>query len=97
MNEIYKHLLASEAKSLNMCNHIEPHMGNLTLVLPDSLQAKMRRHSEIRWSEVVRKSIAQKVEILDMMDSIAKKSKLTMKDVHEISHKIKAETFDELR
>ena len=67
-------------------------MGNLTLALPDDLQERMKKHSEIRWSEVVRKSLVQKVEMLETMDSIARKSKLTQKDVDEISRKIKAET-----
>jgi len=71
-------------------------MGNITLTVPDELQQRMRKHSEIRWSEVVRKSIAQKVEMLEVMDRIAKKSKLTTRDVDEISRKIKKETFEEL-
>jgi len=80
-----------------MCNHIKTHkMGNVTLALPDDLQERMKRHSEIRWSEVVRKSIAQKVEMLEVMDRIASKSKLTSKDVDEISRKIKKDTLEAL-
>ena len=71
-------------------------MGNLTLALPDNLQERMRKHSEIRWSEVVRKSITQRIELLEMMDKITQKSKLTKKDVDDISRKIKKETFEEL-
>ena len=56
----------------------------------------MKPHSEIRWSDVVRKSITQKVEMLEVMDQIAKKSKLTKKDIEEISEKINKETFEEL-
>ncbi len=71
-------------------------MTNITLALEDDLHARMKKHSEIRWSEVVRKSIRQKVEMLDAMDKIASKSKLTPKDVEELSRKIKKETFEEL-
>ncbi len=71
-------------------------MGNITLSLPDDLQEQMRKHSEIRWSEVVRKSIAQKIELLNTMDTIAKKSKLTKQDIEVISKKIKKESFEEL-
>jgi len=71
-------------------------MGNMTLALPEDLQERMKKHSEIRWSEVVRKSITKKIDMLDVMDTIAKKSKLTKKDVDEISKKIKKETFEEL-
>lgn len=71
-------------------------MTNITLSLEDNLHDRMKKHSEIRWSEVVRKSIRQKVEMLDAMDEIARKSKITKKDVDEISRKIKRETFEEL-
>ena len=71
-------------------------MPNVTLAIPEELHTQMKKHSDIRWSEVVRKSIAAKVEMLDMMDKIAKKSKLTKKDVDEISHKIKKEVFKDL-
>ncbi len=71
-------------------------MTNMTLAIDDDLHDRMKRHSEIRWSEVVRKSIWQKVELLEAMDKIASKSKLTQKEVDEISRKIKKETFDEL-
>ncbi len=71
-------------------------MTNITLAIPEDLHEKMKFHSEIRWSEVVRKSISQKVEMLDAMNRIAKKSRLTKKDVDDLSKKIKAETFDEL-
>mgnify|MGYP001301748994 CR=1 FL=1 len=71
-------------------------MTNLTLAIPDDLHERMKMHSEIRWSEVVRKSIAQKVELLEVMDKIAKKSKLTNKEVNEIAHKINKDVFEEL-
>jgi len=71
-------------------------MTNITLAIPNDLHKKMKLHSEIRWSEVVRKSISQKVELLDAMNKIANKSKLTRKDVADISKKIKAETFEDL-
>ena len=71
-------------------------MTNVTLSIPNELHEKMKRHSEIRWSEVVRKSISLKVEMLDMLDKIAKKSKLTSEDVEELSHKIKREAFEDM-
>ncbi len=71
-------------------------MTNITLAVPEELHQKMKQHAEIRWSDVVRKTIAQRVELLEVMDKIARKSKLTMKDVDEISHKIKREVFEEL-
>ena len=73
-----------------MCKHINPHMGNITLMLPDKLQEKMKEHSEIRWSEVIRKTIQKKIEDLEMLDNLTSKSKLTAKDVLDISKKIDA-------
>lgn len=63
-------------------------MPNVTLAIPEELHEKMKKHSEIRWSEVVRKTLSEKVELLEAMDRIAKKSKLTQKDVDELAEKI---------
>jgi hypothetical protein len=71
-------------------------MANITLALEDDLHERMKKHSEIRWSEVARRSIRQKVEMLNAIDKIASKSKLTKSDVDEISRKIKKESFEEL-
>lgn len=61
---------------------------NMTLAIPDELHNKMKEFSEIRWSEVARKAIEQKVNDLEVMNKIASKSKLTKKDVEELSKKI---------
>ncbi len=63
-------------------------MTNMTLSIPEELHKKMAKFSEIRWSEVARKSIEQRVNDLEVMDKIASKSKLTKKDVAELSKKI---------
>lgn len=64
-------------------------MTNMTLAIPEELHRKMKQFSEIKWSEVARKAIEQKVKDLETMNKIASKSKLTKKDVEEISKKIK--------
>ena len=64
-------------------------MANITLAIPDELHARMKLMREIRWSEVARRAISQRVEDLEMMDKLTSKSKLTKKDVDEISKKIK--------
>ena len=65
-------------------------MGNLTLSMPDEVQKKMKLFSEVRWSEVARKAIIERIETLNEAERIAKKSKLTEKDVREFSKKIKS-------
>ena len=71
-------------------------MTNLTLAIPEELHEKMNKHSEIRWSEVVRKTIAEKINDLEMMDALVSKSKLTQNDVDKIAHKINRAVFKEL-
>jgi len=63
-------------------------MPNVTLSIPKDLHLKMKTHSEIRWSEVVRKTISDKIETLDLMDKLTSKSKLTEKDVTLIANKV---------
>lgn len=71
-------------------------MPNITLSVPEELHKKMKKHSDIRWSEVVRRTIAQRVEDLERVEGIARKSKLSQKDADEIAHKINKEVFEEL-
>ncbi|HLD04498.1 MAG TPA: hypothetical protein VJG90_02150 [Candidatus Nanoarchaeia archaeon] len=63
-------------------------MPNLTLAIPEELQEKMKKHSEIRWSEVVRKTIQDRIHDLELMDKLTSNSKLTEKDALEIGKKI---------
>jgi hypothetical protein len=64
-------------------------MANMTLSVPDELQAKLKTHPEIVWSEVARKAMAEKVEQLELFEKLVAKSKLTEKDAFEIGEKIK--------
>lgn len=64
-------------------------MANITLSIPDELHLKMKQMSDIRWSEIARRAIIERVNDLEVMGKIASKSKLTKKDVNEISKKIK--------
>ncbi len=64
-------------------------MTNMTLSLSDDLHRRMRRFMEIKWSEVARKAIAERVNDLEIMESIASKSKLKKRDAEELASKIK--------
>lgn len=64
-------------------------MVNMTLSIPDELHKKMKGIPEIRWSEIARHAIEERINDLEVMNKIASKSKLTKKDVEEISKKIK--------
>ena len=66
-------------------------MGNITLSVPENIHKEMKQFSEVKWSEVARKAIIEKIEALRLVESLAKKSKLTEKDVEEFTKKIKSE------
>jgi hypothetical protein len=65
-------------------------MGNITLSMPDEVFAQMKHFSEVKWSEVARKAIMEKIETLQFADKLAKKSKLTKEDVEQFNKKIKS-------
>ncbi len=64
-------------------------MTNMTLAVPDQLMVVMKKHKEIKWSEVAREALAKKASELELMDKILANSKLTEKDAIEIGRKIK--------
>lgn len=64
-------------------------MTNITLSIPSELKKRMQKFSEVKWSEVARQSIKQRVEDLEIMNELTSKSKLTKKDIEKISKKIK--------
>ena len=43
-------------------------MTNMTISIPSELCEKMKRHSEIKWSEVVRKSIADYINKMEIVE-----------------------------
>jgi predicted CopG family antitoxin len=64
-------------------------MANITLAISDSLHKRLKKHNEIRWSEVIRQVLQKNLEQLEIMDRIVKKSKFSKKDAEEIGDKIK--------
>jgi hypothetical protein len=65
-------------------------MANITLAIPDEVHSEMQNFSDVRWSEVARKAIIERLEMLKMAEKIASKSKLTEADVKAFSDKIKS-------
>mgnify|MGYP001614257139 CR=1 FL=1 len=75
-------------------------MVNITLSIPEELHKKMKSFSEIKWSEIARKALEQRINDMEIMEKIASKSKLTEQDAKEIAKKIKraaATRFNESR
>ncbi len=61
----------------------------MTLSIPNQVQNEMKQFTEVRWSEVARKAIIEKIETLKTAEKLASKSKLTKKDIEEFNKKIK--------
>ena len=64
-------------------------MTNMTLAIPEDLHKIMKKHSEIKWSEVARQAIWTQARKLELMDSLLSKSEFTEKDAQTLGRKIK--------
>lgn len=63
-------------------------MGTMSVSVEDDMKAKMSQLNEINWSAVARKAFEEKLKEVEILKRLASKSKLTVKDVNEISKKI---------
>jgi len=50
----------------------------------------MKAHREVKWSEVVRRILAERIRDLERMDALTRRSALTLGDVEELDRLIKA-------
>ncbi len=73
-----------------VCAHILL-MVNMTLSVPAELHKIIKKHSEIKWSEVARRAMWAQARKLELMDSILSGSELTEEDAGEIGGLIKHE------
>ena len=64
-------------------------MTNVTFAVPEDLHEIMRRHKEIKWSEIARQALWNHANKLELMDKLLAKSELTEEDAEKIGHKIK--------
>ncbi len=63
-------------------------MTNVTLSIEDSVYNRMKKHSEIKWSEFVRKAIKKRLEELEKLEkSPDNESILTMLASEEVLKK----------
>tara|TARA_Y100000310_G_scaffold140946_1_gene140364 strand:+ start:416 stop:643 length:228 start_codon:yes stop_codon:yes gene_type:complete len=59
-------------------------MTNITLSIEDSVYEGMKKHSEIKWSEFVRRMISQRIEELDEMGGENREGIFTMLASEEV-------------
>jgi predicted translin family RNA/ssDNA-binding protein len=64
-------------------------MANITLSVPEKLHRKIKKHPEIRWSEIARNAMTEYVEKLELVDKLTSKSRLTEKEAMALSKEIK--------
>jgi predicted CopG family antitoxin len=64
-------------------------MTNITLSVPDELYEEMKKHPEIRWSEVARQALVKKLADLRRLDALLRDSKLSERDVEEVAKSVK--------
>ena len=69
-------------------------MTNITLSIEESVYKNMRKHSEIKWSEFVRKAIKQQIEELEKIDT-EQESVFTMLASQEVLKKEWENKFDD--
>jgi len=65
-------------------------MPNMTLSIPEELHKKMKRHTELKWSDVARQAFEKKVDEVEFMEKVLSKSKLDERDAERIGHEIKS-------
>ncbi|MBS3131999.1 hypothetical protein J4212_06200 [Candidatus Woesearchaeota archaeon] len=65
-------------------------MPNMTLSIPEELHNIVKKHTEIKWSEIARRAMWTQARKLQLMDSLVSESTFTEKDVEALDHKIKA-------
>ncbi len=53
------------------------------------MHRKMKAHPEIKWSEVVRRIIAERIRDLERMDTLTRRSRLTVRDIDVLDHLVK--------
>lgn len=66
-------------------------MTNITISVPEDLKEELKKRKEVNWSAVIRLALKEHLKRIILAETIAQKSKLTEKDVEEISRKIKRE------
>ena len=63
-------------------------MVRMTFTVPAAVKKKAQAQRDVNWSAVVAQAIEKRIKLFEDLDRFAQKSKLTQKDVDEISSTI---------
>ena len=61
---------------------------NLTVAVDEKLWSEMKKHSEIRWSVVMKKAAREKLEALRVLEKITQKTKMSEEEIEKLSIEI---------
>jgi len=77
-----------------MCHHIvhkvKTTMANMTLSIPEELHRKMKRHTELKWSEIARQAFEKKMNEIEFLEKALHNSELSEQDAERIGHELKS-------
>jgi len=66
----------------------------MTLAVPTELHKIMRKHTDVKWSEVARKALWAKAKKLELMDTLLANSDLTEEDALKFGKNINIAVFE---
>lgn len=66
-----------------------PYMPNMTFAVPEELHREIRRHRDVRWSEIARRALVREVNRLHIYDRLLSQSVLTEADAVELGRRIR--------
>ena len=75
-----------------MCTHIiinGDKLPTMTLSVPQDLYTIIKKHNQIKWSEIARRAMWDYAKKMELLDQLTADSKLTEKDVMELDKVIK--------
>lgn len=58
---------------------------NLTVTIEDPLWAEMKKHQDIRWSQVMKEAAREKLKALAVLEKLMKKSKLSEQEIENFA------------
>lgn len=61
---------------------------NMTVTVEEDLWDEMKKHSEIRWSQVMKEAAREKIRALVVLNKLMNKNKLSEKDINEFALKL---------
>jgi len=68
-------------------------MVNMTLSIPEDLHKFIKKHKEIKWSEIARSAMIRYAEKLKVAEKLVLKSKLTEEEAFELGGLIKSKSW----